>query len=112
MISSRDPNQTVTRKMLEYNTTYEATERTWNGRGYECYLCHLAYTSLAGLNLHVASAHKQNLYHCPKRICAKEFVSLAGLFNHLESESCGYTKFEAVNSGVNRFFDSGRMIAL
>lgn len=110
MVSGRDPGQLVTRKQLEYNATYEATDRAWNGEGYECYLCHQEYSSLGALNRHVTGRHAAKLYHCPKASCGREFVSLAAMFNHLESECCGYVKFETVNKGVQRFFSSGRLI--
>ena len=58
----------------------------------------------------MSNSHRQEIYYCPNRNCPKEFVTLAGLFNHLESESCGYTRFESVNRNVADFFDSRRAI--
>lgn len=56
---------------------------------------------MTSLDQHLNSPiHKQNLYHCPNQKCGKEFVSLAALFNHLESEGCGYMRFEKVNKRV------------
>jgi hypothetical protein len=81
-----------------------ATSATWNGRYYECYLCHRGFTTIRGLNQHLESpAHKQKIYHCPNRQCGRELVSLAALFNHLESESCGYIRFEKVQQSIGGF---------
>lgn len=91
-----------------------ATERSWNGYGYECYLCHREFGSLTGLNQHLKSpAHEQNLYKCPNRACGREYKLLSGLVQHFESESCGVMKFSVVQqqarAGVNNMF--GRMIS-
>jgi hypothetical protein len=50
------------------------------------------------------------IYHCPSFTCGKEFVTLAALFNHLESESCGFTKFMRVQRSVDGFFNASRAI--
>ncbi len=43
----------------------------------------------------------QELYHCPNKVrCGLQFKTLAGMFNHLESESCGFIKFNGVQSKV------------
>lgn len=80
----------------EHRSEYIANENSWNGVGYECYLCHRNFRLLAGLNQHLNSAaHKSNVYHCPNRgSCSKQFTTLASLFNHLESEGCGFMRFE------------------
>ncbi|KAF2191199.1 hypothetical protein K469DRAFT_732670 [Zopfia rhizophila CBS 207.26] len=107
-IRKRDPGHLITKKLLTWNressSSITVTERCWNGSCYECYLCHREFGSLNALNQHVNSpAHKQKIYHCPGRGCGKEFVSLAALFNHLESETCGAVKFEAVQRNVGGF---------
>jgi hypothetical protein len=105
-IRSRDPNGVITKAQLEWHSEIEATDKCWNGYGYECYLCHSVYDSLSMLNMHVNSGpHRQSIYHCPNKGCSKEFVSLAGVFNHLESESCGFIRFEKVQRSLNGFFD-------
>ncbi|KAF2655846.1 hypothetical protein K491DRAFT_562853, partial [Lophiostoma macrostomum CBS 122681] len=115
-IRKRDPNHLITKKLLTYHSpsssTIQATSSTWNGDGYECYLCHREFNSLSALNQHVNSpAHRQKVYHCPGRGCGRDFVSLAALFNHLESESCGAVRFEAVQRNVGGFLQGNRLIA-
>ena len=105
-IRQRDPHGIVTFKQLEWHsetpTQVEAPERAWNGQNYECYLCHRQFLALQGLKQHLNSpAHQQKIYHCPSRKCARPFVSLAAMFNHLESESCGFIRFEQVQQNVN-----------
>jgi C2H2 type zinc-finger (2 copies) len=115
-LRARDQHGLITKKLLqskELDTidTY-ATFRTWNGYAYECYLCHRDFHSLRALNQHLNSpAHQQKYYHCPnKRGCGKDFVTLAALFNHLESESCGFMRFENVNKSANEFLTGKKMI--
>jgi hypothetical protein len=52
---------------------------------------------------------QQKLYHCPK--CRKEFVTLAAIINHFESESCGYTRFSNVQTGIRGLTDGSRLLA-
>ena len=43
----------------------------------------------------------QEIYHCPNKMrCGSQFKTLASMFNHLESESCGFIKFNGVQSNV------------
>ena len=43
----------------------------------------------------------QEIYHCPNKMrCGSQFRTLAGMFNHLESESCGFIKFNGVQRNV------------
>ncbi|KAF7559528.1 hypothetical protein G7046_g4627 [Stylonectria norvegica] len=108
-VRQRDPNGILAKKLIGWtgSTSYEATERAWNSRcnAFECYLCHRLFQSLVGLNQHLSSPiHQQALYHCPSRSCGKDFSTLAALVNHLESESCGYMRFQAI---LNTFADYG-----
>ncbi|KAF9740250.1 hypothetical protein PMIN06_007053 [Paraphaeosphaeria minitans] len=110
-----DPHHVLTKKLLTYPSSTPnhttATSATWNGYGFECYMCHREFGGLGALNQHVNSpAHRQKVYHCPGRACSKEFTALAGLFNHLESEVCGSVRFEAVQRNVGNFLN-GRMIS-
>ncbi|KAL5000779.1 hypothetical protein BDV10DRAFT_161374 [Aspergillus recurvatus] len=116
LIRERDPQGVITHKQIgwknEENSNYSATARSWNGYGYECYLCHRQYKSLHALNQHLnSSAHKQQVYHCPNGHCAKPFVALAGLFNHLESESCAFMRFENVQKHIGSVLRGDRLIA-
>lgn len=64
---------------------------------------------MKGLNQHVNSAaHSQKVYHCFGRGCGREFARLAGLFNHLESETCGAARFESVQRNVGGFLTGGQ----
>ncbi|KAJ0413355.1 hypothetical protein BJY00DRAFT_319848 [Aspergillus carlsbadensis] len=71
-----------------------ATDKTWNGFGWECYVCHKEFARRTGLGNHLNSqAHRQRIYHCSNEKCAKEFSSLDGLFNHLENDACSIARF-------------------
>ncbi|EPS29140.1 hypothetical protein PDE_04089 [Penicillium oxalicum 114-2] len=104
MIRQIDPHHAITTKQIEWHTSddegeFFVTNAAWNGVASECYMCHREFGSARALTQHVNSpAHEQKIYRCPNRRaeCGREFTSLAGLFNHLESESCGLTRFEKV----------------
>ncbi|KAJ7794081.1 hypothetical protein B0H14DRAFT_2392867, partial [Mycena olivaceomarginata] len=84
------------------DTTYVASERTWNGRAYECYLCHGDYRTLASLNQHLASPrHQEKSYVCPLNVCREPFATLSGLCQHIESERCGVAKFKVVQNTMD-----------
>ncbi|KAH7041524.1 uncharacterized protein B0I36DRAFT_392583 [Microdochium trichocladiopsis] len=114
MLSRVDQQGAMTKKLLSWHgsTTYEATALSWNGRAYECYLCHRSFTTLHGLNQHLGSPiHQQALYHCPKRDCRQDFKSIAGFINHLESETCGYMRFGDVQKRAQDMLRNGRLLA-
>ncbi|EOA85963.1 hypothetical protein ACJQWK_02863 [Exserohilum turcicum] len=106
-ISLRDCNGLLTNKLLtdpDDDTQNGASNAAWNGSDYECYLCHREYNTLQALNQHLNSpAHSEKLYHCPNRSCNRQFGRLASLFNHLESESCNFVRFEKVQKHVHNF---------
>ncbi|KAK1621674.1 hypothetical protein BDP81DRAFT_411867 [Colletotrichum phormii] len=126
-VRARDPNGVISKKLLEWhasptyppgeqhnNPTYTATDRTHNYHigAYECCLCHRAFSTLNGLNQHLNSpTHQQKLYHCPNHRCGREFTTLAAAINHLESESCGYMRFKAVQQNVGQILDPRRMLS-
>ncbi|BCR97021.1 C2H2-type zinc finger protein [Aspergillus luchuensis] len=115
-VRSRDTQGVITRKLLEWNEDdniqYKANSRAYNGDYWECYLCHREFNTLTALNQHLNSpVHKQKLYHCPNAKCRKQFITIAALFNHLESESCAYMRFEKVQRQVQDVFRGGRAIA-
>lgn len=101
----------ITTKQLTYHPTgtYTATDLAYNGHAWECYLCHRNFKTDHALTQHLGSpTHQQKVYRCPNRgRCGKEFVALAGLFNHLESESCAYMRFERVQQQVQGVFAQG-----
>lgn len=136
LVRSRDPSGIISKKLIgwvgEANVTYEASSRSWNGFGYECYLCHKQCSSLSGLNQHMNSAARkytasmrcntytdhrsrivtdqQELYHCPNLACRANFKTLAAIINHLESESCGAVRFDRVQQRAADIFRGGRTI--
>ncbi|KAH7207884.1 zinc finger protein [Fusarium redolens] len=115
VIHQHDPDGIISKKLLTWssNITYAATEKAWNDEvdAYECYLCHRLFGKLASLNQHLGSpAHQQKIYHCPSTSCRKSFTTLAAMIAHLESESCGYMRFEAVQKRVQYIVDPRRMI--
>ncbi|KAL5936775.1 hypothetical protein ACKVV1_011469, partial [Pyricularia oryzae] len=115
-IRRRDPNNILTNKLLMWQDTdtYEATEKAWNANanGFECYFCHRSFKKLESLNQHLKSPkHREDIYHCPNRDCSKESPTLAAIINHLESESCRFLGFEAVQQTAQRIVTPGRMIA-
>ena len=92
-----DPSRLLTSGTASENTKYYASERSWNGYKYECYLCHGTYTSLSSLNQHLASPiHQNKIYICPASTCRARFTTLSALCQHIESEKCGVSKFKAV----------------
>ncbi|KAK1977069.1 zinc finger protein [Colletotrichum cereale] len=115
-VRQRDPQGLISKNLLDWHgsPTYRATERAYNPDvdAYECYLCHRHFYALRSLDSHLNSAaHKQALYHCPNRKCGRDYKTLAGVINHLESESCAFMRFESVQRNVERIVDPRRMIA-
>lgn len=114
-ISQRDPTHVLTNKLLTYpdlDVRDIATSATWNGSGFECYLCHRAYDTIEALNQHLSSPiHSEKLYRCPNRSCNRQFVRLASLFNHLESESCNFVRFETVQKHVHNFIIGRQLLS-
>ncbi|KAL7629034.1 hypothetical protein AAE478_000552 [Parahypoxylon ruwenzoriense] len=115
LVRSKDPTGVISKKLIDWqgpSATYEATGKSWNGWAYECYFCHRSFAALNSLNQHLNSpAHQQPLYHCPNRnICGRDFKTLAAVMNHLESESCGYTRFENVQTSVSNIVSSNRRL--
>ncbi|KAG6811273.1 hypothetical protein H0H92_008267 [Tricholoma furcatifolium] len=87
---------------LDTTTTYYATAAAWNGSRYECYLCHSGFTTLHGLNQHLASPrHQQGVYVCPQATCRASFKTLSGLCQHVESERCGVHRFREVRGAMD-----------
>ncbi|KAI0294628.1 hypothetical protein B0F90DRAFT_1811632 [Multifurca ochricompacta] len=80
------------------STTW-ATERSWNGEAYECFLCNSTFKTLERLNQHLQSPrHEDKIYRCPKQDCRTEFVTLSGLCQHVEGGSCGVRMFKQVQN--------------
>ena len=80
MVRQSDPHGIITNKQLEWHKEeqgqYSATDRAYNGYGWECYLCHREFNSCNALNQHANSpVHQQKVYHCPNKrvMCGKQF---------------------------------------
>ena len=100
-----DPNHVFTKKQIGWYdnspSTALATSAAWDGNWYRCYLCQRGFGALRALNQHLGSpVHQQKIYHCPRPQCQREYVTLSGLVNHLESESCGAFRFGNSSSGL------------
>lgn len=73
-----------------------ATSLSFNGKGFECSLCHREFVTLAALNSHIASpVHDEKIYRCPKewKGCGKEYSALSVLCHHVEGQKCGIREF-------------------
>jgi len=80
----------------ERSVTSWSTSLSFNGRKYECFLCHKEFEALERLNQHLESpAHDEEIYRCPRgwQGCGKEFRTLSALCQHVESEKCGIRRF-------------------
>lgn len=119
MIRYCDRDGAITNKRIESSkeasVQYSATTNAFNGSYWEYYLYHREFSKKYALNQYLNSpVHKQKVYCCPntKRVCGKEFVALAGLFSHLESESCAYIRFEKVQQQVSDVIQGRSLIIL
>jgi len=82
--------------------TYSATAASWNGRAYECCLCHSSFPRLLALNQHLASPrHQEKIYVCPLSSCRLQFSGLSALCQHIESERCGISRFSQVQNTMD-----------
>ncbi|KAI5118108.1 hypothetical protein M0805_003462 [Coniferiporia weirii] len=69
---------------------YWATEQSWNGYAYECFLCKGTFRPLGALDAHLKSPrHRERIYRCPMAGCGQEFQVLSALSQHVERGSCG-----------------------
>ncbi|KAI0310333.1 hypothetical protein OF83DRAFT_881824 [Amylostereum chailletii] len=76
---------------------YTATERAWNGKAYQCYLCYCTFHQLHFLNAHLHSAaHDSDEFRCPKAKCGRTFKVVSALVQHIESEACGLARFAQI----------------
>ncbi|KAF8816072.1 hypothetical protein BYT27DRAFT_7230056 [Phlegmacium glaucopus] len=83
---------------------YIATEASFNGSTYDCYLCSKKTKTLSALNLHLnSSAHDDDEFRCPK--CKTEFKLISGFVQHLESRSCGLARTTQVGDYFNDLTD-------
>lgn len=72
-VRARDPSGSITKNLIGWygSDEYEATERSWNGQNYQCYLCSKTFPKLSSLNAHLKSPRRkctsQCLAHIPER---------------------------------------------
>lgn len=115
-VRQRDPDGILAKKLLTWEstpTTYEATDLAWDSAvgAWMCYFCQRPFAQRQHLNQHLSSpVHQQSLYHCMNSGCRKEFKTLAAVIHHLESESCGYMRFQTVQKYVSNVVTPGRRI--
>jgi hypothetical protein len=94
-------------------TTSWATERSFNGKVYECFVCHSTFTTLTGLNQHLQSpVHREKIYRCPKEDCRIEFKTLSALCQHVEGGSCGVRVFRQVQDVMDRLTRGFNMLTV
>lgn len=111
-LRQRDRNGIIINNLLEWHGETWSTGNAWNGHTYQCYLCRRAFAAMGDLDRHLKSPmHKQEIYHCPNKVrCGSQFKILAAMFNHLESESCGFIKFNGVQSKVGGILAGDQML--
>lgn len=70
-------------------------QSAFNGRYWECFLCHKFFRGQGALDAHLESpAHSQGQLRCPNLLCNKEFESWPMVLNHLQNAICGMAAFE------------------
>lgn len=119
IVRENDRNGMITNKLIgwkedEERDKWEVNPNAYNGNMWECYYCHREFSTASSLKSHLNSpVHKQKVYHCPNKrgSCDKQFITLAALFSHLESESCGLTRFENVQKGYQGIVTGRGLIA-
>ena len=91
-----------------------ATERSWNGEAYECFLCHGTFRTLHALNAHLQSPrHQEKIYRCPNRTsCGLKFRVLSALTQHVESEKCGVHRFKEVKNALDSLTRGVRLLTV
>lgn len=115
------------RKMLggpEPLTQYIATEKSYDhSRGaYVCVLCQGGFTTLRGLNAHLASprhayagassAGGEKPYKCPILACGKQFATLSAVVQHAESGSCGVLQVRGMTRALDDDLGDMRRLTL
>ncbi|EIW87169.1 hypothetical protein CONPUDRAFT_96469 [Coniophora puteana RWD-64-598 SS2] len=111
-----DRDNIITTRLLtdgDSTTTFIATNRSWNGRAYQCYFCHAPFRTLVDLNKHLASPrHQARSYRCPMSSCGAHFNTLSGLCQHIESETCGVHRFQVVQNTMDSVYNGMRRLTM
>lgn len=96
--------------------SYSATSLAWNGKAYECYLCHIAFEELNRLNQHLSSPRHSGshnpIYHCPPGGCGSEFTTCSGLVQHIECGSCGVLRYRFVQNAIGGVLSGVQMLTM
>lgn len=97
----------------ESTPTY-ATESSWNGRFYGCFLCNSEFVKLESLNQHMRSpVHEVDIYRCPNRDgCRRVFTTISGLCQHIEYDKCGVRRFKYAKLALKSMMAGARRIGL
>ncbi|KAF8310754.1 hypothetical protein DL93DRAFT_2126413 [Clavulina sp. PMI_390] len=94
-------------------TTWTVTNRAWNGQRWECYLCNRDFRQKNDLEKHLNSPrHEQKIYRCPRSDCQREFPTLSGFMQHVESQSCEAYRFRPVQDVIAGLSTNMRSIRL
>ena len=90
-----------------------ATERSWNGTGYECYFCDREFRTLQALDMHLKSPrHSAKIYYCPMNSCHSDFVALSALVQHVERGGCGVREDRRVKKVMDKLTGGMRRMTL
>lgn len=56
-IRTKDPEGRISKNLIGWtgSSSFEATDKTWNGRAFDCYFCHREFGQLHALNQHLSS---------------------------------------------------------
>lgn len=109
-----NPNRLITGGLggVITTTTYIVSDRAYNGRSWECYLCNSEFRRKAALTQHLNSPrHQAKIYRCPRTDCLREFTTLSGIMQHIESQSCEAHRFRAIQDVMNGLSSSMRRLA-
>ncbi|TFY54250.1 hypothetical protein EVG20_g9784 [Dentipellis fragilis] len=89
-------------------TTTWATELSWNGDAYQCFLCNRCFGKLVSLNSHLQSPrHEEKIYRCPNATCQMQFTTLGSFVQHAENGGCGVRQFKQVKSALDEMIVGG-----
>ncbi|KAL2260050.1 hypothetical protein VTK26DRAFT_6079 [Humicola hyalothermophila] len=113
IIRAKDPYGTISKSLLsgQGSDQYQASgDWFWNGYAYEWHPYPSEFSQLQGHNQHLNSPdhqEDQDLYHCPNRACRMDSKTLAGVINHLESETCGFMRLDDVQMTMGNLLGNG-----
>lgn len=87
-----------------------------------CVLCQGGFTTLRGLNAHLASPRHayagangtsgEKAYKCPNSACGRKFATLSGVVQHAESGSCGVLQMRGMSRALDDVLGDMRRLTL